>query len=68
MARDPETTLIPLGHRAARFPLQAALTPTPREVHLAFPPDLKPEEWDVVDRYIRNQLVLREDAGSDDEQ
>ena len=35
----------------------------PRTVDLVIPHDVEPQEWDIVDRYIRNYIALREDAG-----
>ena len=31
-----------------------------RQVDISFPPDISPEEWDVVDRYVRLYMALRE--------
>ena len=33
-----------------------------RRVDLVIPHDVEPEEWDIVDRYVRNYMALRADA------
>ena len=41
--------------------------PRLRGASCLFSVDITPQEWDLVDRYVRNYIALREDAGPDDE-